>query len=389
MIKTQTGWPRPDLATIRYRGREAAASRLGGYGYSPWLEVGLLPALLYNQSLGEHNNHGHIDHVATQRFVATATGVGLDMIGRDYGMPRFPASYAAGSVTFAGDDGAAIRTGAILRRSDDRLYRVLTGATLSGGSVTVAVRPLQPGQDSNADSGTVLALQQPVPGLDTDGVVDAPGLTGGADREEDGPVLDRSLGHYRGRLWARKRSLNAGGCDSDWALWAGQARDVTRVWIAPYGAAGARVMIWVMMDGRPDGKPQGIPPYLPGGPTGDYADIVEVIRRYAPDRALPYVRTPEQIPMDVTVKNLRGDSPETRANIELGLRDLLLREASPPGVALDPPRPEIPAGTIPESWIRDVISDATGERAHSIQEPLVDLVTPSGCLLVPGQVYYV
>lgn len=388
VLPTRSGFPRPDFEEVLARVRQDAASRMGPYGYDVTLSIGLLPSLLYPLSTGEHNNNGHIDHMMDEAFIQTMTGERLDKKAAEFGMSRFPADFAEGEVQITGAVGAVLPKGAILSYGDGARYRtkeaVAIGADETG---IVIVRALDPGYSGNRASGDLLALQKAVAGLDPTAV--AVTVVGGLDAEQDGAPYDPSPGFLRGRVWYRMRNPPRGGSDGDWLGWTNDVPGVTRAWVSPYGQGGGTVLIYIMMDNNPGGIPIGIDNMLSVEPTGDYLRVVTALQSEGPALTTPIVTTAAPEPLDITISDLRPNTPDMQERVTAALADVIREYATPPQVRLDPPRPDIPAGEIPVSVLWQTVAAVTGERVHKVVSPAEHVQTSPGSIRTLGQVFFI
>jgi uncharacterized phage protein gp47/JayE len=312
-----------------------------------------IKALAFVQAMGLYGVYRYLaDYIARQAIPTQSAGEFLDGWLTTYGMARKNASAAAGLATGTGVATTLMPTGTLMQTSDGRQYRTTADAVVSGaGTFSASVLAEVAGQASNVAAGTPLALVSPQVGIDAALLSGAPnGIAGGADLETD------ALAIYR--LQQRLANEPRGGCPADYARWALAVAGITRAWGVrnPAGPTSAGVII--MADGNA----------APGLPTvGQQTlvrDYIRDPRRGPPDELFVI------IPTAVTINVVMSVSPDTaaiRSAIELGLKDLLFREA-------------VPGGSIPHSHLKEVISAVTGEYNHTISSPTL---TEGGLFTVP------
>jgi len=373
-----SGFNRPSFTEILARRRDGYSNNTGG---DAALFQGVLPRLAEATAEGQHALHGHLDWASRQAMPMLAEGLYLDLWGRLWGVSRLPATYAAGTVTFTGTDGAGVVAGAEIRRADGELFTVTASAVVAGGVVSVPVQAKNFGDIGNTAAASTLTLISPVAGLSPAATVGGGGLIGGADEEMDGKP-GTSEG-FRGRIRARITAPPHGGNDSDYKKWAKAISGVTRVWVEANGLGAGTVVVRFMMD---DTYANGIPAGT-GAPaySGDIKSVFDHIESHAdeltgdltgrPATAEVFVLAPTPVPLDVTITGLSPDTPEIRGAIENELQEMILFRSSPGGV-------------IRTSWIWEAVSDAAGEDSHVITIPAADITYLPGEIAVMGTVTY-
>lgn len=292
---------------------------------------------------GLHGEYGYIDWVARQRLVSTADAEELDRHGAVWGVTRIAATFATGSVTFTGENGAVVPLAASLRRADGQEYATTASGTITSGSAAVAVSAVLAGKAGNAAAAVPVSLVSPVAGVNSAGSVASGGLTGGTDEETDED--------YRVRILARIQDPPHGGSASDYVAWAKEVAGVTDVWVFPLESGAATVAIRFMMYGTyGNGIPQ----------PADVSRVQDYINERRPVTAIPIVAAPTALPVNFTIA-LTPNTAEVRAAVQAELQDLLQREAKP-------------GGTIFLSRIREAVSSAVGETNNSVTAPSADVV---------------
>jgi uncharacterized phage protein gp47/JayE len=131
-----------------------------------------------------------------QYDVTSMTGANLDAFVQLFGLARFPAARATGTVTFAittpNTNDISIPVNAQVSNSDASVVaQTLTAATLAAGALTVTV-PVQvttAGAAGNVAAGTLTVLTTPVTGIAT--VTNVGPTTGGSAQETDSQLQAR------------------------------------------------------------------------------------------------------------------------------------------------------------------------------------------------------
>jgi hypothetical protein len=166
---------------------------------------------------------GMILQVLAKTRAATSNGADLDSFVADFGLTRLPASFATGQETFSRFTptqqavvpiGALVQTGdgsqqfAVELDSTNAAYSAaLGGYVLAPGvaSVTAPVIALTAGTAANVVSGSISALAQAIPGVDT--VTNAAALTSGVDAETDPALRARFISYLKSLSKATKAAI--------------------------------------------------------------------------------------------------------------------------------------------------------------------------------------
>jgi uncharacterized phage protein gp47/JayE len=214
-----------------------------------------------------------------------------------------------------------------------------------GGTGTAAVTALMPGASGNADAGTILALIEPVAGVQTSATVAAGGLGGGRDREE--------LESLRARARARIQQPPHGGAAHDYEAWVQAMVGQARVWVQPIAPdLGAVTVLFIMPDGA-------IPDPATVDAVAAHIDAERPVTAHSIAVGAPVA---DAVPFSIA---LTPDTLANRAAVEVELEAFLLREA-------------VPGGTIPASRIGAAISAAPGEYSHTVSVPAGAIVSAAG-----------
>jgi len=306
-----------------------------------------------------HDNDAHLAHLVRVTMPDTAEGEFVDRWANVW-LPegRKAAAYAKGTVTVTGAIGGTIATGARLRWGVTE-YQVPTGITLTATSQTLTVEAVTPGAAGNADAGASLSFLSGTNNVDAGAVVVAPGFAGGADQETDADLIARYID--------RIQQPPHGGAKHDYPAWALELAGVTRAWLTQEMGPGTVTLRFMLDTVR--AAQNGVPT------AGDIALMETHIDTERPVTVMDrFIVAPVAVPLDLTISELGGDTPETRAAIDVELETMLRFRAQP-------------GGTIYASWIREAISIATGEDYH--KGTFADVVPANaGEIIVPGTVTY-
>lgn len=343
---------RPSLTTLVGRANEDFDARLPGADSR--LRRNTLDVVARTHAGATNGLYGYLDHIARQALPDSATGETLLRWATDFGVEPKAAAPATGLAALTGVNGSVVLAGAVLQRLDGFEYVTTADATIALGVAQVPIEAVTPGATGMAATGVSLTFASPTAGVASAAQVAAPGLTGGADAEEEEDL--------RGRVLERLRQPPHGGAKADYERWAREVPGVTRAWCYPLLNGLGTVGVTFVMDGRPDIIPEP-------------ADVTAVAAWIAPRRptgADVDVFAPTPVPLDLTIA-LTPDTPEGRLAVEAELADLLARDAEP-------------EGTILISRIREAVSIAAGESDNVVSVPSADVPHDAGELAVLGTI---
>lgn len=299
-----------------------------------------------------HGLYGYLDYLARQLMVDMAEGAYLERYASIWGVPRLPAAFAAGNVTFTGTTGTVVPAGTELQRADGQVYATTADVTLTSGTGTTAVRAAVAGAAGNASAGVSLTLSAPIAGINTAVTVSVGGLSQGADVEDDDSL--------RSRILRRIQEPPHGGNRGDYVGWALEVPGVTRAWCYPLELGPGTVTVRFVRDD--DASP------IPD--AGEVAAVQAYIEERRPVTAQVTVVAPIAVPLDFDI-TLVPNTAATRAAVEAELADVLRREAEP-------------GGTILISHLREAISVAAGETNHILNSPSADVTFTTGQIATLG-----
>lgn len=150
--------------------------------------------------------------ILEQAFAVTAEGDYLDLIAKDYGMERTPATRARVTLLFKGAVGAVIPQGTTVGIENSDLSFTTDSEVVIGqnGSVTVSATCKMAGKIGNVLPDTIKLLFDPI--KDITSVKNTASAAGGVDQESDQSLRERIL--------YQKRNPEHGGTISDYKRWA-------------------------------------------------------------------------------------------------------------------------------------------------------------------------
>jgi len=359
-------WAIPTLRQRRQQVRDTIATALPGADAS--VPNSALRVMGDAQAALTHDNDQHLGWVARMMMPDTAEGEFLERWAAIW-LPngRKPATRASGALTVTGTTGAAVPLDTHLTATvydaagtaREIVYRVAEGRTLSGSSAVVPVEAITAGALGNLDEGARVAFVTPPAGIDGQATVAAPGLAGGADIE-----IDRDLS---ARMIDRIQQPPHGGSRNDYVQWALDVPGVTRAWAAQEMGPGT-VTVRIMLDQ--------VRAAANGVPEPEDLDLVhEMIDALRPVTVGSFwVLAPTPQPLDLNIENLASDTPATRSAVKTEVAAMLMARAAP-------------GRTIYASWVREAVSNATGEDHHELT--ISNIVPASaGHLIVPGLITF-
>jgi len=318
--------------------------------------------------------YGYLDWIARQAVPFTAQDEFLYGWGALIGVYPKDSSASSGTAQFTvGQPGTPVPSGTALVRQDAVPFATTADATVDvDGNLIVSIVAEVNGAATDCDPGTPIGFATPIAGIPNNGLVLAPGLTGGADQE--------TQDDFRTRMLAEYRAPPQGGASSDYEEWALEVPGVTRAWVEPNGAGAGTVVVRFMLDevqaaheGFPQGTDGTASEETRGSAiaTGDQLNVAEHIYPLQPVTALVYCAAPTPAPIDVILANLDPDTADIQAAITASIDDMLLVTA-------------IPGGTIYPSDIYNAILAAPGILHFTMSQPSAPVISPPGALATMG-----
>jgi len=331
---------RPTLGEIQARTEADLASRLGLSGLLP---RSVLRALANAQAGLSHGEHGHLAALALEVVPTTASSEILDQWSGVWGVPRKAATFAAGLVTFTGSDGTAVPQGLQVRRADGQSYTTTASGVIAAGTADVAVQADLALALANSAAALELVLVSAVSGLDSAATVEAAGLIGGGDQEDDEAL--------RARLLQRIQSSFQGGSASNYVTWTLEISEVTRAWAIPNHNGAGTVGVTFVLDDH-------LTSIIP-----DASKVLEVdayLEARRPVTAQVDTFAPAELVLAPTI-TIAPNTASVQAAVTASLEEMLKRNTAP-------------GGTIYLSQISEAISNADGESNHVLVLPAADEV---------------
>jgi len=304
-------------------------------------------------SAAVHGLYGFIQWLAVQIIFDTAEAEYLERWASIWKVYRLPSSFATGTVTLTGTNGATIPALTELQRADGALYTVDADVDIAAGTAVVSVTAVDAGQAGNAATGYALTLTTPIDGVVSKGTAGA--LSGGADAETDDAL--------RARFIARIQQPPHGGAKHDYEAWALEVAGVTRAWVYPQESGIGTVTVRFVRDNDASLIPD----------AGEVATVQAYIDERRPVTAKgSYVVAPIAAPLAFSI----GVTPNTaavKAAVTAELTDLISRESEP-------------GGTLLLSHIRAAISAAAGETNYNMTAPAADVTHATGYMATLGAI---
>lgn len=306
------------------------------------------------QAAAVHTLYGYLDYLARNLLPDLCDEDWLYRHARIKRCPRKDAVVATGFIRWDGLGGTpTLPAGTQIQRDDQVTFTTIQTVKASGGLLRVPVVADVAGMAGNTDDGTALRLGTPIIGIPSTGYADT--LNGGDDVE--------ALETWRARVMERYYYIPQGGADPDYVIWAKEIPGITRAWTFRHYQGAGTVGVMVATS-----DPQHPAP-------GD--DLIQQVRNHilpvapvAGAGLFVFAATEKIIPVTIA---LAKDTPEIRAAVAAGLNALMLRDGAP-------------GGKIYHSHIGEAISLATGEVAHQIVAPAIDIVPGRTELPVLGEI---
>ena len=345
---------RPTVTELITRIRGDVDSRLAGI--DPRLRRSLMEAVVRAHAGVAHGLYGGLDAIALDALPDTATDAALLRWAEMYKVVGLAGAFATGAATATGDNGITIPAGTLLQLGNGVEFQTLGSVDIAGGTATLSLQALKAGVAGNADTSSILTFVSPISGVDLTVTVDAPGLGGGIDTDDD-EALQKTL-------VKRIQNPEQGGNLTDFERWTLEITGVTRRWIFLPSIGSALVGVVFVRD---DESPI----------TPDAAEIQAVQDHLNAKRPLgsrPVVSAPTLVPLALTM-SLTPNTAAVQAAVTAEYADMILRDA-------------VPAGTILLSHINEAISIAAGETDHALTIPVADVPHLPGELPVPGTITF-
>lgn len=337
---------RPTIKEITDRINAGISSRL--FGKTALLRRAVLRILSRVFAGAIHTSYGYLLEIVKQLFVATATGIWLDLHGRMWKVLRQAGSFASGLTEITGNIGVTLPKGTKVQDSQGIEYETLNNNYFGTTTQLVSVQAVEAGESGNKTDNEIMQMVSPYPGIDNE-LTSISAFTGGADQEQDED--------YRERILQRVQNPPMGGNEVDYETWALEVPEVNQAWSYPlyYGAGTVGVVITA----------EGVNP-VPSSVL--LSDVQAYLQDKAPVGSTPIVNSIENnsgsagtAKIDYSI-GLSPNNTETQDSVRSNLIDLFY--------------PFEPGGIILISQVRNAIS-ITGVTDYEISAFFVDGVSKS------------
>ncbi|OAZ77823.1 baseplate J/gp47 family protein [Raoultella planticola] len=377
---------RKTLSELREENRQFMQAELKNVG--ALLRFGNLKVIADMDAGMSHLHYAYLDYIALQTNPFTSTDewlAGWMALKQTYRKAATAARSPA--VKSTGTAGAILPAGTVLNRADG--YQYVTDAELvisAGKSGTASVTALLPdisgdvsggGSTGNADAGTLLTLDENVPGIDNTLTLIEP-ATGGADIEKEEDFRQRGLQAYQ--------NPPQGGSDADYKKWALEIPGITRAWVKRRGMGVGTVIIYIMCDGN-DTTNNGFPTGADGvssledwgvlKATGDQGRVADYIYPLQADTAIIYVCSPIKKVVDLSISGIPNADSNTIQAIKDAINSLFFENGNPDG-----------NGKIYLSDINGALSQVEGSTGYVLESPTQNIVLETGELPLLGEVNF-
>ena len=292
-----------------------------------------------------HMLYGFLNSIEKNALPDTAEGEFLLRWARNFDLQLRPATFAQVTVRFTGNEGVGIPQGTVLKNADNLEYITDASALIpASGEVDVDITATTPGRASNLLAGSVLSLDVPIAGVDSEIPFQSTIIE--AEDAED-------LESLRARLLERLANPINGGSATDYIQWAQDISGVTRSWVVPLYNGPGTVGVYIVEDDDASIVPS----------PAKITEVQDYINELKPVTADVDVLPPVLLPIDMTIA-IRPNTLEVQDAITKQLEDSILRQAqlvgaySGPGETFD--------GKILLSKLREAISVAVGEDDNAV-----------------------
>lgn len=307
------------------------------------------------------NQYGYLDWIARQIHPTTADEEMLMRAARLWlPVPRYDATFAAGSVILSGSAGIDVPAGTIFVRADGALFSTAADASFISNSLMVSCFANVAGSAGNCAASSVLALQSPIAGVQNSLTVSEFGIVGGADLE--------SLESVLARLQKRIQTPPQGGDGDDYVAWIFAALPtVTRAWCFPGESGLGNVTLRFMCDGT----------YSNGIPlSGDVAIVAAYLANKRPVTAQLITVAPVANPVNFTISSLSPSTAAIKAAITANLQAVFTAQSSPGGEYWDG-YSTATGGSIFWSHLEEAVANTPGVIDFTLSSPSANIVTSS------------
>jgi uncharacterized phage protein gp47/JayE len=147
-------------------------------------------------SLKYANKWRELENVYNSHYVQTASNAQLDEVCQYIGISRQEPSKAVGQITIYGDEGAIISPGFNVETNEPnpKVFETINSDDEqigSSGELTLEIRAVEAGKESNVASGEITEVTNPISGVDS--VLNNTGTAGGRNLESDSELRQRYI----------------------------------------------------------------------------------------------------------------------------------------------------------------------------------------------------
>lgn len=305
-----TGFETPSWATIVAR---TAADFRTRTGEDPGIPRSWQWGLVRVTAGVSYAIHALAAFIARQVIADRADDAGVIRGAKVFGVRQQAAVKASGNAVFAALAGTSIPEGTVMQRTDGVQYETTADASEAAGTIIAPIEAVVAGSAGNATTATSVILLSPIDGVDSNGAIQAPGITNGVDQEEVEGLRDR---------WVdRLRNPPHGGAAHDYRAWARAALEaVDAVWVikgSVVGVAPTPTAVPLTVYFTVEGEGAAVIP------TGAQVTTVQAeLDDRAPIGADPTATAPAAVALTLTINDGAGYTASDRAAVEDDLHAL-------------------------------------------------------------------
>lgn len=160
---------------------------------------------------------------ALQNLALTASGPGLETVGREFDVIKKPAEATVLTITLPALDGTIISaTVSFVGDANGVRYFPDTQGVAVAGIVTLSVTAETPGVSGNLNVSDTLTIGTQVPGAESSATVTSIDNTGAEEEDEE---------VYRQRVLFAERAATGGGNATDYTIWSEEVAGVTKAYV--------------------------------------------------------------------------------------------------------------------------------------------------------------
>lgn len=190
---------------------------------SPLADKAFLRVLAAMEALSFTGLYKFATERALQNLALTASGTGLDTIGREFNVIRKPAESTVLTIELPAVNGTIIpATVDFIGDANGVRYFPDAQSVASGGVATISVTAEDPGVIGNLNISDTLTIGTQVPGAESSATVTSIDNTGAEEEAEE---------VYRQRVLFAERAATGGGNATDYTIWSEEVAGVTKAYV--------------------------------------------------------------------------------------------------------------------------------------------------------------